>query len=146
MRCVLALALFITMLAAQTALAAPGVEGFWRTAPSDTEGPSGVPRALFHIRQTRDIFVVEWVTQKLAQAEYEAREFPATVRDGILRIALSGGDMALGHDAERNVLVGGICVKPCIRIDERSYRELKHAALQVKGGIPKVDFSRAFKK
>lgn len=126
------------LLCSPGARAATPYEGYWRTPPAASGAASDLPNVLMHIRKGGEIFVVDLVQRNMGT--YRAQEFPATLRDGILRVASTEGEVGLGFDAERGVVVGAMCRQPCVRIDAATFASLKEAAIKYRPEIPKIDF------
>ena len=132
---------FLILLSAPFAQAASPFVGYWRTAPEANDSKSErLPETLLYVRQGPDIFVVELVTRNIGT--FFVREYPASLRDGILRVAMPEGEVGLGFDAERGVLVGAACRRPCMRIDAATFTSLKDAAIKYRPTIPKIQFPK----
>jgi hypothetical protein len=133
-----AILVLVIALSSPFAQAASPFEGYWRTPPSPQDGKSGLPGVLLYVRKVPNLFVVELVDRNMGS--FTDQELPAILRDGVLFVGMPTGELGLGFDAERGVLVSAFCRQPCIRIDAATFATLKDAALKTQPGVPSAPF------
>lgn len=138
-------ALSALCLCTDAAIARDTIEGWWRAPKPAEHAKSSAPDQVMQIRKSGEAFIVELVEHDPFAGDFRAQEYPASVKDGILRIAKRGDELAVVFDIQKGVLVGGICLVPCVRIDEATYQTTKSAALNWKPSMPKIDYGRARK-